>query len=473
MGTASEDKQQPEFKGVVLKKTGSKPGSRTGSPSRLDCGSRGEMSASAASLLKKVEMSSSLSSSRRGSATSETAAEFANVSLKKTKRVQGDQSKFEVEQVSLRPIPVGEGEETTVSSSSMGMRREERASSVTRQRVLRETKFEANDEEYHDIKSSLDRLKKKDASPAQALSVEDDAAEGKKKASQKPALAEDDAAAKPLAFRRPKRLTREEEEAEKVQLKPIDRQKLSKDKTSAIDDNEDDEVAQSLALRRSKRMAQEKEQVEKVQLKQVNQEKSSKDESITKDKAAILSLAEEKQEKLTQQQDAEMIQPESVKTKKSSKDASPAKDDAAAKPVAYRRPKKLPKEEEDEAEKVHLKPISREKKTFTSSIECLKKMTEEEERQEMKMKMERPVLLRKMSYTSSLDNIAIGREEREKVHLSCFSKEMGSNVDLVQVCQEQEEGKHEVKLEFKIEENDVQKSEKPIEQKDNDGQLEE
>merc|ERR1719250_88494 len=413
--TASEDKQQPEFKGVVLKKTGSKPGSRAGSPTRLDSGSRGEMSASAASLLKKVEMSSS-ASSRRGSATSETTAEFANVSLKKAKRVQGDQNKFEVEQVSLKPIPVGEGEETTVSSSSMGMRREERASSVTRQRVLRETKFEANDEEYHDIKSSLDRLKKKDASPAQALSVEDDAAEGKKKAPHKPALAaEDDAAAKPLVFRRPKRLAREEKEAEKVQLKPIDRQKSSQDNTPAIDDDDDDEVARSLALRRSKRTAQEKEQVEKVQLKQVNQEKSSKDESITKDEAAILSLAEKKQEKLTQQQDAERIQPESVKTKKSSKDASPAEDDAAAKPVAYRRPKMLPKEEEDEAERVHLKPISREKKTFTSSIECLKKATEEEERQEMKMKMERPVLLRKTSYTSSLDNIAIGGEEQKQV----------------------------------------------------------
>merc|ERR1712002_1138514 len=83
----------------------------------------------------------------------------------------------------------------------------------------------------------------------------------------------------------------------------------------------------------------------------------------------------------------------------------------------------------------------------------------------------KPPLLRKMSFTSSLDNIAIGSEEREKVHLSCFSREMGSNVDLVQVCQEQEEGKHEVKLEFKIEENDIKKSEKPIEQKENDGQL--
>merc|ERR1712142_686411 len=265
---------------------------------------------------QQPERSSSSSSSRRGSATSETTAEFANVSLKRAKRVQGDQSKFEVEQVSLKPIPVGEGEETTVFSSSIGMRREERASSVTRQRVLRETKFEANDEEYHDIKSSLDRLKKRDASPAQALSVEDDAAEGKKKAPQNPALAEDDAAAKPLAFRRPKRLAREEEEAEKVQLKPIDRQKSSKDNTPAIDDDDHDEVARSLALRRSKRTAQENEQVEKVQLKQVNQEKSSNDESITKDEVAILSLAEKQQEKLTQQQDAKRIQPESVKTKK-------------------------------------------------------------------------------------------------------------------------------------------------------------
>merc|ERR1719312_733091 len=50
---------------------------------------------------------------------------------------------------------------------------------------------------------------------------------------------------------------------------------------------------------------------------------------------------------------------------------------------------------------------------------------------------------------------------------------MGSNVDLVQVCQEQEEGKHEVKLEFKIEENDIEKSEQQVDQKENDGQSEE
>merc|ERR1719259_1415201 len=60
-----------------------------------------------------------------------------------------------------------------------------------------------------------------------------------------------------------------------------------------------------------------------------------------------------------------------------------------------------------------------------------------------------------MSFTSSLDNIAVGSEEKEKVHLSCFSKEMGSNVDLVQVCQEQGDGKHEVKLEFELGGNQV------------------
>merc|ERR1719419_1297360 len=64
--------------------------------------------------------------------------------------------------------------------------------------------------------------------------------------------------------------------------------------------------------------------------------------------------------------------------------------------------------------------------------------------------------MRKMSFTSSLDNIAIASDEKEKVHLSCFSREMGSNVDLVQVCQDQGQGKHEVKLEFEIEGNQAE-----------------
>merc|ERR1712135_69497 len=79
-------------------------------------------------------------------------------------------------------------------------------------------------------------------------------------------------------------------------------------------------------------------------------------------------------------------------------------------------------------------------------------MGDEEEEEKAKT---RP-LLRKMSFTSSLDNIAVGGEEKEKVHLSCFSREMGSNVDLVQVCQEQGDGKHEVKLEFELGGNQVE-----------------
>jgi len=321
---AAEDK--PEFKGVVLKKTGSRPGSRSGSPTKN--GSRSELSEGAASL-KKGETSSSRSASRRGSAASES-AEFANVSLKKAQMVKGDQSKFQVEQVSLKPIPAGHGEEDTNAITSEGWRaerassvtrqRHERSSSVSRQRVMRETKFEANDEEYLDIKSSLDKLKKREATPVRAHSPKKDST---------PA---EDAAAKPLVYRRGKKLSRDEEEAEKVTLKPVVRKSA---------------------------------------------------------------------------------------------------------------------ENEEEKERVQLKPIP---KTFTSSIECIKKAVDAEEDETVK----RTPLLRKMSFTSSLDNIAVGGEEKEKVHLSCFSREMGSNVDLVQVCQEQGDGKHEVKLEFELGGNQVE-----------------
>merc|ERR1712142_1036668 len=321
---AAEDK--PEFKGVVMKKTGSRPGSRSGSPTKN--GSRSELSEGAASL-KKVENSSSRSASRRGSAASES-AEFANVSLKKAQMVKGDQSKFQVEQVSLKPIPAGQGEEDTNAISSEGWhaerassvtrQRHERSSSVSRQRVMRETKFEANDEEYLDIKSSLDKLKKREATPVTADSPKKDST---------PA---EDAAAKPLVYRRGKKLSRDEEEAEKVTLKPVVRKSAEK---------------------------------------------------------------------------------------------------------------------EEEKEKVQLKPIP---KTFTSSIECIKKAVDAEEDETVK----KTPLLRKMSFTSSLDNIAVGGEEKEKVHLSCFSREMGSNVDLVQVCQEQGDGKHEVKLEFELGGNQVE-----------------
>jgi len=328
--TAEEDK--PEFKGFVLKKTGSRPGSRAGSPTKLS-GSRTELHEGASSLKKVETAASSRSASRRNSAASES-AEFANVTLKKAQVVKGDQSKFQVEQVSLKPIPVGEVEEDAKASSSsegqqeqterrsLSFKRRDRSSSASRQRVQRETKFEANDEEYHDIKSSLDKLKKREATPVRAEAALKDAAPK-----------DDDAAAKPIVYRRKKLVAPEDEEAEKVHLKPVVRKSLEK--------------------------------------------------------------------------------------------------------------------EDDDSEKVQLKKPVEKRLSFVSSIECIKKAVEEEEEQETK----RAPLMRKMSFTSSLDNIAIASDEKEKVHLSCFSREMGSNVDLVQVCQDQGQGKHEVKLEFEIEGN--------------------
>merc|ERR1712212_385026 len=279
------------------------------------------------------ESASSKSSSRRGSATSESStAEFSNYSLKKTQAVKSDRSKFEVEQVSLKPILVGEEEEANASSpsSSLGIRKEERASSVTRQRVLRETKFEGGDDEYHDIKSSLQKLKKKESGSQESVTKVAVAAAETKKTEVKDATLHG-AAAKPIVYRRRGKQSEEEEE-EKVHLKPV------------------------------------------------------------------------------------------------------------------KRDGKTP---EEEAEKINLKPLKR--LSFTSSIECVKKAVEveEEEGEARSGRALRPTNLRRTNFTSSLDNIAIG-EQKEKVHLSCFSKEMGSNVDLVQVCQDRGEGKHEVKLEFEI-----------------------
>merc|ERR1712142_182495 len=329
--TASED-QQPEFKGFVLKKTGSKPGSRAGSPTKkIDFrhDSTDEIS------LKKKESSSSRSSSRRGSATAETTTEFSNITLKKSQIVKGDHSKFEVEQVNLKPIPVGEEEEATVTtSSSLKIREEARASPDTHQRVFRETKFEGGDDEYMNIKSSLDKLKKKESS----ASSEDLAAEATEVENAAPT--EEDTAAKPKVV----------------------------------------------------------------------------------------------------------------------EDASPAEADAAAKPILYRRRGKL-SDEAEAAEKIYLKPVVKTDKTrsFTSSIECIKKAVDDDEaNNRARLSRSSSSNLRKMSFTSSLDNIAIADQKpHEKVHLSCFSKEMGSDVDLVRVCQDQGEGKHEVKLEFEIEGRDV------------------
>merc|ERR1719447_1340300 len=280
--TAEEDK--PEFKGFVLKKTGSRPGSRAGSPTKLS-GSRTELQEGASSL-KKVETASSRSASRRNSAASES-AEFANVTLKKAQVVKGDQSKFQVEQVSLKPIPVGEVEEDAKASSSsegqqeqterrsLSFKRRDRSSSASRQRVQRETKFEANDEEYHDIKSSLDKLKKREATPVRAEAALKDAAPK-----------DDDAAAKPIVYRRKKLVAPEDEEAEKVHLKPVVRKSAERE--------EDD--AEKVHLKPVVRKSLEKEDddsSEKVQLKKPVEKRLSFVSSIECIKKAVEEEEEE------------------------------------------------------------------------------------------------------------------------------------------------------------------------------------
>merc|ERR1711872_183486 len=213
---------------------------------------------------------------------------------------------------------MGEEEATVTTSSSLRIREEARASPDTHQRVFRETKFEGGDDEYLNIKSSLDKLKKKESS----ASLED--------------------------------LTAKATEVE---------------------------------------------------------------------------------------------------------NAAPTEEDTTAKPILYRRRGKL-SDEAEAAEKIYLKPVVKTDKTrsFTSSIECIKKAVDDDDEANNRARLSRSSSsnLRKMSFTSSLDNIAIADQKpHEKVHVSCFSKEMGSDVDLVRVCQDQGEGKHEVKLEFEIEGRDV------------------
>jgi len=80
-----------------------------------------------------------------------------------------------------------------------------------------------------------------------------------------------------------------------------------------------------------------------------------------------------------------------------------------------------------------------------------------------------------MSFTSC-ENINLSSQpDSEKVHLSVFSREMGSNHDLVQICQDQGQGKHEVKLQFMLgqQEEEEGKKEQKEEQKEEESEEEE
>merc|ERR1712135_262406 len=77
-------------------------------------------------------------------------------------------------------------------------------------------------------------------------------------------------------------------------------------------------------------------------------------------------------------------------------------------------------------------------------------------------KPRRNSLIKRMSFTSS-ENINLSSQpDTEKVHLSVCSREMGSNHDLVQICQDQGQGKHEVKLQFMLGQEEEETSEEVV-----------
>merc|ERR1712136_406130 len=79
-------------------------------------------------------------------------------------------------------------------------------------------------------------------------------------------------------------------------------------------------------------------------------------------------------------------------------------------------------------------------------------------------KPRRNSLIKRMSFTSS-ENINLSSQpDTEKVHLSVFSREMGSNHDLVQICQDQGQGKHEVKLQFMLGQREEEEKEQQKEE---------
>lgn len=476
--TSTSEDRKPEFKGVVLKKTGSRPGSRSGSPTKK------AVVAEADSLeLKKVETTSSRSASRRGSATSET--EFSNVSLKKSQKVTSDQSKFQVERVSLKPIPYGEGEELTSTAAGLTtMETAAVATSSSRQRVSRETKFEGGDDEYSNIHSSLEKLKQRNPTEEEVMAK---SARAKMQLEGKTSSVndDDDAAAKPLLFRKHKKLSPEEEEGEKIKLKPVDVKKtpteqgadkmvskpvnLERDEDKKVKPDshekagtEEKDTRKALKPVERKNLSPERED-EKNASKSVDLE-HDRDKKVKPDgrkesdeKDANEALKSASQKKLSPEREDEKLASKPVSLKKSA--AGEGEAQKPLKPVSH----KKPSSEREDDEKAS-RPISLKKRmSFSSSIECIKRAVEDEEEER------RPLTtnLRSISFASSMENIAVGDEsQHEKVHLSCFSKEMGSNVDLVQICQDQEPGKHEVKLEFEIEGTKPEKERSEREKKD-------
>merc|ERR1712136_654887 len=398
---------EPAFKGVTLKKTGSKQD------------------------LSQNDLRN------RASATPE--PEFANVSLKKSKRVQGEQSKFELESVSLKPIPVGEvNEEEKNEFTSM-----ER---VSRCRVEKTTKFESGDDEYENIQSSLNRLK--------GVEVEESEEEREK---------------------RKERERKEREERDKERKEREEKARLEKEAREKAD--------KEARERREKRAREQKERAIKEQKEKEEMEKKLKAEMEQK-REELERIRKEKEERARAEKelrDREMKEREEKQKKEREerlkKEAEIAEEERKIRAQQNERDKQERKEKirlEIEGKVKHkVEEKERKDKEREERVEEKLKLSEDAEdktvyyrrrrssEEKESTKARRNNLNKRMSFTSCENINLSSNSDTEKVHLSVFSREMGSNHD---------QGKHEVKLQFILGQREEEEKE---EQKEEESEEEE
>jgi len=428
---------EPAFKGVTLKKTGSKQD------------------------LSQNDLRN------RASATPE--PEFVNVSLKKSKRVQGEQSKFELESVSLKPIPVGEvNEEEKNEFTSM-----ER---VSRCRVEKTTKFESGDDEYENIQSSLNRLKgvqieeseeEREKRKKQERKEREERDREKKEREEKAKLEREarEKADKEARERREKRAREQKERAIKEQ-----KEKEEMEKKLKAEMEQKREELERIRKKKEEKAKAEKEQREQEMKEREEKQKKEREERLRKEKEEReQKQREEKERKEQLKKEAEIAEEErKIRAQQNEREKQERKEkirleiEGKVKHKVEEKERKDKEREERVEEKLKLSEDAEDKTVYYRR----RRSSEEKE----STKARRNNLNKRMSFTSCENINLSSNSDTEKVHLSVFSREMGSNHDLVQICQDQGQGKHEVKLQFMLGQREEEQKE---EQKEEESEEEE
>jgi len=459
---SSMSEEAPAFKSVSLKKTDSKQGLKSDSPTKAT-----------------------------------TEAEFANISLKKSKRVQSDQSKFELESVSLKPIPIG-GDEEVESCSTVELSSMER---VAKTRVERATKFESGDDEYLDIQSSLAKLKsgKTDEEEEQLMEekrlereawekTEQEEKERLRKEREEKARKEKeerDRAERETRERREKRLR---EQKEKQALEQKEKEEMEKKLREEMEKKR--EEMERKRKEKEEKAKEEKGQQERETKEKEEKEKNERQEREKKVKEEKEKKAREEKEKQEQEENERKVREERVKKEteeRAKKEKEERQQKGKEKKVnAAEEQERKEREKQERKERIRLEIEGRVKhkqeekeKKEKQRKERIENRVESESTEEAEEKpgfyrrrrsseekkeatgLRRANLKKRMSFTSSFENINLASQpEHEKVHLSVFTREMGSNHDLVQISQDDGEGQHEVKLEFQLRKDEREAKEK-------------